>query len=875
MNTTYVPHSNGNCYARVQWSAKVCFVHGGYNSVDIEQDKPENPNSVPFSFDKSNFTLPESIPGADPTAPCECGSSILYGYNSVAEGKFTITAYNPEDVNNNNTNTTSTSVSEFTFNKSDRYRAYGAASYGCTLPNGDIPVENPWSWVWQVTPQSMMMQNQKKSSGQKKLSDEYVLNARETDLSIVIGDARFDTGVSATGTIYGGYMYAKLPHEDMIDVRYARLRDNRGFIGSDIGAQSPVVNIEDITYTDKERMKETMTYVSNKESTKTIDTSSAMYRDDIIDGTKVSFPVVPDTTSSISSLYNNIPIMASSSKKNYLSTFNVTKHRWVEWKDDMGSATIPLTQVFTIENQKKLIVLNSTVNPEQVFRAVVPLYTTHRGFQLFSDFRAVSPQIQTKIYSKKTLDGACPVDTCATGTCNNGFCDNGVACLDIAKDTLSMKTAHGMIDVKPYATQHYPDAESVFPAVHQFFRKLLNIPGKMTCSVYTPEYAYSQKGMNAVEYAYVSPVDVDLEYLFQHPGDYIGAVKEYQKKSQNQKKSQVSGSSVFVDASSAEDDVNISHQQLQEIELDDINQPQQYEDIQFIPWPVEKPLTTEWTKEALFDHYDSMIPLPPTVPDDADIDMLKKVLPGCQRILERAQIIADGLNLLSKGHFGDIPEILQIPSVPSGFFIDIASRLEVPAYNAVDAITRQISVVNVRLQALERVQQAKEIILKQAEDIEKAKAERLRQQEEETERLTAELMEKQRLIDEEHDLREQKAREEYMEKQRQMTTRQKNERAGILYRRAMREMGDDINKYSYDDVVAMYEAIVLDEDNIMENKLDGWEDVLRKRQEWEKLLEEQKKYAEEMFARMQRQREQGEEVVENENELPAPEKDEL
>ncbi len=67
----------------------------------------------------------------------------------------------------------------FTFDFSDRYRAYGGSSYGCSLPNGEVGVENAWSWLWQTTPQSVLA----KSLG-----------------------AEGKAGVNGDGTLYQGYI---------------------------------------------------------------------------------------------------------------------------------------------------------------------------------------------------------------------------------------------------------------------------------------------------------------------------------------------------------------------------------------------------------------------------------------------------------------------------------------------------------------------------------------------------------------------------------------------------------------------------------------------------------------------------------------------
>lgn len=66
-----------------------------------------------------------------------------------------------------------------------RFRAYAAGSWGCQLPNGRPAVDYPWTWFWLSIP------------GDQTPSGE--------DIGIVMGTARFQSGVPLLNDIYGGF----------------------------------------------------------------------------------------------------------------------------------------------------------------------------------------------------------------------------------------------------------------------------------------------------------------------------------------------------------------------------------------------------------------------------------------------------------------------------------------------------------------------------------------------------------------------------------------------------------------------------------------------------------------------------------------------
>ncbi len=141
----------------VSWDLVFTKVHGAYSGRETES-----------SADKTK---------------CGIGGSTLYGYNSIVKGEVRV-----GDV-------------VFTISHTPRYRAYGAGSWGCDLPNGAPAIEHPWSWMWLSVPGASPAE----------------------DVGVVIGDARF--AAPAVGPIYGGYAMIGLPGGEVHSSRFANLRD--------------------------------------------------------------------------------------------------------------------------------------------------------------------------------------------------------------------------------------------------------------------------------------------------------------------------------------------------------------------------------------------------------------------------------------------------------------------------------------------------------------------------------------------------------------------------------------------------------------------------------------------------------------------------
>lgn len=120
------------------------------------------------------------------TEECSIGGSILYGINMETEGHMRFGEHN------------------FVFSRSPRFRVYGGASYGCTLPQGQPPIEFPWSWSWVVIPDA---------SGDPM-----------KDISMVLADARF---ASPIGPIYGIHGYIGLENREMVTYRAVMLNHHR------------------------------------------------------------------------------------------------------------------------------------------------------------------------------------------------------------------------------------------------------------------------------------------------------------------------------------------------------------------------------------------------------------------------------------------------------------------------------------------------------------------------------------------------------------------------------------------------------------------------------------------------------------------------
>jgi hypothetical protein len=146
---------------RMAWDFTFTRVHGVFTSEDNE--------------------------AANDLSTCGIGGSVHYGYNSLVKGWILQGGKN------------------VTVTHSPRFRAYGAGSWGCSLPRGEPAIEHPWAWLWLVVP------------GTDK--------AGKDDLSIVFGNGRVQT--PHAGSIYGntGMVGGYLPQGKIWDARNIYLWD--------------------------------------------------------------------------------------------------------------------------------------------------------------------------------------------------------------------------------------------------------------------------------------------------------------------------------------------------------------------------------------------------------------------------------------------------------------------------------------------------------------------------------------------------------------------------------------------------------------------------------------------------------------------------
>lgn len=232
------------------------------------------------------FTAEDNEAANDRTI-CGIGGSVHYGYNSLVKGWI---AFNGQN---------------HTFTHTNRFRAYGAGSWGCSLPRGDPAIAHPWAWLWLVVP------------GQTPAED----------LSIEFGDGRVAT--QSAGSIYGatGIVGGYLPDGKMWDARNIYLwnknHNDRGLLFQATGSDGG------------------------------------------------------------------------------LSHLSIIQHDWANFTDELGTAAIPLRQVFTMETLEAKIVVDCRTTLDNFFRARINVFNPETGKKTrFSDFRAVGVDANIKIYKK-------------------------------------------------------------------------------------------------------------------------------------------------------------------------------------------------------------------------------------------------------------------------------------------------------------------------------------------------------------------------------------------------------------------------------------------------------------------------------------------
>ena len=111
-------------------------------------------------------------------------------------------------------------------------------------------------------------------------------------------------------------------------------------------------------------------------------------------------------SSRYSTLFHNtsmaFPLHATASH-GYFRDYKVTQENWATFEDDMGSASVPLRQIFEFSSEKFEFVLDFNPTLDQYFRAPVE----HKG-TIFSDFRAVGARTHVVITDR--FDGSTVYD---------------------------------------------------------------------------------------------------------------------------------------------------------------------------------------------------------------------------------------------------------------------------------------------------------------------------------------------------------------------------------------------------------------------------------------------------------------------------------
>ena len=643
----------------------------------------------------------------------------------------------------------------------------------------------------------------------------------------------------------------------MLDARYARLRATRAYEGSDVGATSPVVPLEDLVYTDHaqahnavvaaekqikaqihKRLLEKPENKKNPTVSLTAHTSGE-WREDIVNGVPVKFPVVTAPTASLS----NIPLMGTS-KDGYLSAFNVTKHRWTRWSDQFGAATVPLTQVFTVETSEYLIRMNATVQPEHYFRAFVPLFTTNKGFLLFSDFRAVAPLVDTRVFRKTHYGSDCA----------------SIPYKDDAEEAITMNTPYGPVSVAAYNIDHSSTSTDSWALFHNSVRSLIGEKHFHTCIRYTPVLAYTQRGLNAMEYAYISEVEVDLEHVMRYPGDYHGAMKRYQQKQLEQvlgKKAAgaKTSSGMFVDAADVEEVPVPVLERISEDEVVNVETEAKIvkltfrEQVDLLKNLYIAQLDEIRNKESPMQHFDSVsdaqayLSMLQAVKSDVDAldSKIERFIVNDDVVLQ--MIPEDVLETLTTACDGNTERVLMVIQ-------EAAEIIQPIVLEYADTLQQKTDITAARIKALELIEQARETIRLKREAMERQRAEQERFQLEESERIRAEYARIQAERDNEIQRMEEEAQRAYEEHKRTTAMQAENARKAKLYRRAMDEIPrEELEKQDFDEVVRKYEAIVAQEDEILATHGEGYEEVKAKRDAWDARLEHQRKVYEEHMSR--------------------------